>query len=254
MAFPRLRRRPRDASGADASVMTVVEHLAELRRRLIVALVAVAAGAVVAFVLYDRILDFLQEPYCEVVADGRSCRFLATSVLDPFAIRLQVATYGGMILAAPVVFWQLWGFVAPGLKRNERRYAVPFIASSVVLFAFGGVIAYLTFPKALDFLIGIGGTSIEVRATPTKYLQLILLMILAFGLSFEVPVFLVFLQLVGVLSTARLRAWRRWAAVAIVTFCAVITPSQDPYSLLAMAIPMYLFYEAAIVVGRLAKR
>lgn len=244
----------RTAAGDSGSNMTVIEHLGELRRRMIIALVAVAACAVVAFIVYERILKFLQEPYCDVVGHGARCQFLATSVLDPFAIRLQIATYGGLILAAPIVFWQLWRFVAPGLTSKERRYAVPFIVSSVVLFAFGGYIAYLTFPKALDFLVHIGGTTLDVRPTPTKYLQLILLMILAFGLSFEFPVFLVFLELVGAVSSAQLRSWRRWAIVGVVVFAAVITPSQDPYSLLAMSVPMWLFYEAAILVGRVLKR
>ena len=238
----------------DGATMSVVEHLTELRKRLVISLIAIAAGAVVAFIAYDRILEFMQDPYCDVVGPGEPCSFLATSVLDPFAIRLQIATYGGMILAAPVVFWQLWRFVAPGLTAKEKRYAIPFVVSSVILFAIGGYLAYLTFPRALDFLINIGGDSLDVRPTPTKYLQLVLLMILAFGLSFEFPVFLVFLQLVGALSSRQLRSWRRWAIVGIVVFAAVITPSQDPWSLFAMVAPMYVFYELAIVVGRLLKR
>jgi sec-independent protein translocase protein TatC len=234
-----------------APQLSLLEHLTELRRRVVA---AVGVGALVAFVLYNRILGVLQSPYCDVVGDGSSCRFLATSVLDPFAIRLQIATYGGLILAAPVVFWQAWRFVAPGLTSREKRYAVPFIVSSVALFALGGLLAYLTFPKALDFLVHIGGSALDVRPTPTKYLQLVLMMILAFGLSFEFPVFLVFLELVGVVTPARLASWRRPAAVAIVAFGAVITPSQDPYSLFAMAAPMYVFYELAIVVGRVMRR
>ena len=247
-------KRVRTPAGDDGAHMTVIEHLGELRRRLIVCMVAVAACGVIAFIAYNRILRFLQEPYCDVVGPGEPCTFLATSVLDPFAIRLQIATYGGLILAAPLVFWQLWRFIAPGLTAKERRYAVPFIVSSVLLFALGGYLAYLTFPRALDFLVHIGGDSLDVRPTPTKYLQLIMLMILAFGLSFEFPVFLVFLQLVGIVSPDQLRRWRRWAIVGIVAFGAVITPSQDPYSLFAMALPMWVFYEAAIGVGRVLKR
>jgi sec-independent protein translocase protein TatC len=232
--------------------MTLVEHLAELRRRLFVALVAVAVAGVVAFAFYGRILDVLQRPLCEI-AERRantSCRFLVTSPLDPFAIRLQIATYAGFVLASPVVFWQLWRFVAPGLHANEKRYAVPFIVSSVVLFAAGAAFAYLTAPRALDFLVSIGGGQLDVRLNPTRYLSLITLMIVAFGVSFEFPVFLVFLQLVGAVSSRSLRRWRRYAAVGVVTFAAVITPSQDPYTMLGMAVPMYVFYEAAILVGR----
>ena len=236
--------------------MPVVEHLTELRRRLFIAMAAIGLAAIVVFFFYSHILTWLQHPYCKAVRhrQANSCNFLVTSPLDPFAIRLQVATYGGFILASPIVFWQLWRFVAPGLKSTERRYAVPFMISSILLFALGGFIAYLTFPKALGFLVQIGGPSLDVRLDPTKYLGLILLMILAFGVSFEFPVFLVFLELVGVLSSAKLSHWRRPAIVVIVIFAAVITPSQDPYSLFAMAGPMYIFYEASILIGRFLKK
>lgn len=246
-----------DADSSDGGRMSVVEHLTELRSRLFKAIVAIAAGAVVAFIAYNAILDVLKQPYCDAVRNRYGiddCTFLATSVLDPFALRIQIATYGGLILASPIVFWQIWRFVAPGLKARERRYAVPFITSSVLLFALGGLIAYYTFPAALRFLISIGGDSLEVKANPTKYLSLVSLMILAFGVSFQFPVFLVFLQLIGALSSARLRSWRRWAAVLIVAFAALITPSQDPISLFAMAGPMYAFYEIAILIGRLVKK
>lgn len=234
--------------------MSVVDHLTELRRRLMIALVAIAIGGVVCFIFYNSILDVLRQPYCDVVDDAQQCRLFATSPLDPITLRLQIAGYGGFLLAVPVVFWQVWRFVAPGLHAREKRYAVPFIVSTIVLFSLGGLIAYLTFPKALDFLLHIGGSSLDVRLNPTKYLSLISLVILAFGLSFEFPVLLVFLELVGVVSSATLRKWRRWAIVGIVTFAAVITPSQDPYTLFFMAAPMYVFYEAAIVIGRLLKK
>lgn len=240
------------AAAADGR-MPLVEHLTELRHRVIVCAIAVTLGAVVAFALYNRILDILQQPYCEVT-DGRQCSFLALSPTEGFTTRLQIAGYGGVVLALPVLLWQLWRFVTPALHRNERRYAIPFIVSSLVLFAIGGALAYYTFPRALDFLLTIGGDSIETYPSPSKYLGLISLMIMAFGFSFEFPVLLVFLQLVGVVSSARLRRWRRPAIVVIVVFCALITPSQDPYTLLAMAAPMYLFYEGSIAVGRLLKK
>ncbi|MER3453187.1 MAG: twin-arginine translocase subunit TatC [Acidimicrobiia bacterium] len=236
--------------------MTLVEHLAELRRRLFIALVAIAVGAVLAFIAYNRILAVLREPLCDFARrhENTSCRFLVTSPLDPFAIRLQIATYAGFVIASPVVFWQLWRFVAPGLHAHEKRYAVSFIISSIVLFAAGASLAYITAPKALDFLLQIGGSQLDVRLNPTRYLTLITLMIVAFGVSFEFPVFLVFLLLVGALSTRSLRRWRRYAAVGITIFAAVITPSQDPYTMLGMAVPMYLFYEASILIGRALRR
>ena len=239
--------------------MTLVEHLTELRRRIVISVIAVAVGGVIGFLLYNRILSLLAEPYAEVTKGRKGCGLngcdlVATDPLAPFILRLKVATYSGIIIALPVVLWQLWRFITPGLNPKEKRYAIPFILSSIVLFAMGGAVAWLTFPKALDFLIKIGGADITPFFTADKYVTFISLMILAFGLSFEFPVVLVFLMLARVLKTSTLRKYRRHAVVAIVAFAAVITPSQDPYSLFFMAAPMYLFYEGSIVIGRMLKR
>ena len=145
-------------------------------------------------------------------------------------------------------------FITPGLNPNEKRYAIPFILTSIVLFAFGALVALLTLPKALEFLLDIGGSQLRPELTADKYLSLVSLMIVAFGIAFEFPVVLMFLLLARVLTTRQLRRWRRPAILIIVIFAAVITPSQDPYSLFAMAIPMYIFYEAAIIIGRVLKR
>jgi sec-independent protein translocase protein TatC len=231
--------------------MTLVEHLTELRRRLIVSAIAIALGATVAFLLYARILHFLIEPYT-AVTHRRS--LLITDPLEGFATRLKIAAYGGAFLASPVVLWELWRFITPGLHKREKRYAIPFILSSIVLFVFGAFVAFLTFKPALRFLVGVGGHNLSTFFTPSKYLSLITLMIVAFGVAFEFPIVLVFLELAGVVSSKRLRKWRRPAIVIIVIVAAVITPSQDPYSLFAMAVPMYVFYEASIIVGRLLKK
>lgn len=237
--------------------MSVVEHLTELRRRLVICVLALGACAVVAFAAYNQILDFLIGPYCELPQPPRPpgpCSLFITDPLEGFASRLKVATWGGLFLASPVVMYQLWRFITPGLNPNEKRYAIPFVSASVVLFSLGVVLAKLTFPKALDFLVGVGGPDITAIFSPAKYLRLIILMTVAFGVAFEFPVLLVFLQLAGVLSSRRLASWRRPAVVTIVAVAAVITPSQDPYSLLAMAGPMYLFYEGSIMIGRLLHR
>jgi len=231
--------------------MTLVEHLRELRRRLIICAVAIAVGGIVAFALYNQILRVLIAPYREVT-HRRS--LLITDPLEGFATRLKIAAYGGLFLASPVVLWELWRFITPGLHKRERRYAIPFVLSSIALFLLGGVVAMVTFKPALRFLVGVGGSNLSTFFTPSKYLSLILLMIVAFGIAFEFPIVLVFLELAGVLPSARLRKWRRPAIVIIVATAAVITPSQDPYSLFAMAIPMYIFYEAAIVIGRVMKK
>jgi sec-independent protein translocase protein TatC len=234
--------------------MSLVEHLTELRRRLVISAIAAALGGVVAFVVYNHILNFLIHPYCSVSAKHQKCTLFIQDPLEGFATRLKVAGYVGLFLASPVVLFQMWRFITPGLHPKEKKYAIPFVLSSIVLFVFGAVIAMLTFPQALHFLIAVGGPNLATIFSPSKYLNLILLMIVAFGLAFEFPVVLVFLELAGVLSTARLKKWRRPAIVVIFIIAAVITPSQDPYSLFAMAIPMCLFYEAAILIGRLLKK
>lgn len=239
--------------------MTLIEHLAELRRRIVICAIAIALGAVVGFLIYGRILHLLAEPYAKVtrnrgVCGPKGCDLVATDPLAPFLVRLKVSTYTGFVLALPVVLWQLWRFVTPGLKPKEKRYAIPFILSSIVLFLMGGAVAWFTFPKALNFLVKIGGGSISTFFTADKYLTFVCLMIVAFGLSFEFPVVLVFLMLARVLKTSTLRKYRRHAIVGITFFAAVITPSQDPYSLFFMAAPMYVFFEGSILIGRILKR
>ena len=239
--------------------MTLVEHLTELRRRIVICAIAIAVGGVLGFLLYNRILHLLSEPYAQVTKGRKNCPkggcdLVATDPLAPFILRLKVSTYAGLVIALPVVLWQLWRFITPGLNPKEKRYAIPFILSSIVLFAMGAAVAWLTFPKALDFLIKIGGGDITPFFTADKYVTFISLMILAFGLSFEFPVVLVFLMLARVLKTSTLRKYRRHAVVGITAFAAVITPSQDPYSLFFMAAPMYLFYEGSILIGRMLKR
>jgi sec-independent protein translocase protein TatC len=150
--------------------------------------------------------------------------------------------------------WQVWRFIVPGLHQRERRYAVGFVLGSIVLFAMGCFVAWFTVEKALDFLLGIGGSGLRPLIDANKYLTLVTLMIAAFGFAFEFPLLLIFLLLVGAVTTAQLRHVRRFAAVGITTFAAIITPSQDPFSLLFMAIPLYIFYEASILIGRVMKR
>jgi len=231
--------------------MPLVEHLSELRRRLIISVLALVVGAIVGFIVYDSILSLLLRPYTEVT--GKT-EFVFFDPLEAFATRLKVAAWSGAFLASPVVLWQLWRFITPGLHKNEKRYAIPFIISSILLFTLGGSVALYTFESALRFLVGIGGDNLTPLFSASKFLSLIILMIIAFGIAFEFPVLLVCLQLAGVVTSATLRKWRRPALVVIVAVAAVITPSQDPYSLFAMVVPMYIFYEGAILIGRLLKK
>ena len=238
-------RRP----GADT--MSVGAHLAELRRRLVVTAIALATACSVAFVAYPQILHWLQAPYCHVTP---RCSLYVTGPLDGLSLRVHVAAYTGMFLASPVILWQVWRFVTPGLRRREKRYAVPFVAASLVLFAAGATLALVSLPHALRFLGSIGGPTLHQIYDPNNYVGLVIALMAVFGLTFEFPVVLVALQLVGVVRPSTLASRRRWAVVLIVTGAAIITPSGDPFSMLALALPLYVFYEVSIIIGKLLRR
>src|SRR5580700_3070206 len=231
--------------------MTVGGHLAELRRRVLVTGLVLVVTCSVAFVIYPQILHWLQAPYCSV---SPRCALYVTGPLDGLTLRIHVAGYAGVFLASPVILWQAWRFVTPGLHRNEKRYAVPFVAASLLLFSAGASLALVSLPHALRFLGTVGGPTLQQIYDPNKYLGLVMALMTVFGITFEFPVVLVALELVGVVSPARLASWRRWAIVLIVTGAAVITPSGDPFSMLALAVPLYIFYEISIVLGKLLLR
>jgi len=245
-----LKRRSEARPKPDA--MTLVEHLTELRGRVLISAAAFVVTATAAFLLYPHILSFLQQPYCNL--NPHHCGFYITGPLDGLALRIKIAAYGGVFLASPVWLWELWRFITPGLNRNEKKYAIPFIVASILLFALGCLVAYVTFPHALGFLTSIGGPSLNQILDPTKYLSLIVLLMTVFGITFEFPVLLVSLEVAGVLTPKKLSSWRRWAIVLIVVVAGVVTPSSDPFSMMAMAIPLYLFYELSIVIGKIIRR
>ena len=239
----------------ELATMTLFEHLAELRNRIIVSVVAVMVTSIVAWFFYDSLLHFMREPFNDFarrhpdkVIDGG--KFFTNGPLEGFSIRLKVSVYGGIALASPVLFWELWRFITPGLKKSEKRYAVPFVAAAVVLFAAGIATAVAVFPKALQWLIDVSGSGVVPLFSPQKYLSLYVIMCLIFGAVFMYPLVVVALELTGVVPSATWRRWRRPAIVIIAAVSAVITPSSDPFSFLALAIPMLVFYEASIILGR----
>jgi sec-independent protein translocase protein TatC len=245
--------------------MTLTEHLAELRVRIIRSALAVVVGAIVVIAFYDQVLDFLLRPY-ERLCERRGADFCGLSYsdegvvlfnFDPVAgltTRIRIASYGGIILALPVILWQLWRFIVPALHAKEKKYAIPFVVSSVLLFALGASLAYITLEPALEFLISWAGSDVDQAFEVSKYVRLVMLMVTAFGVGFLFPVLLVFLQLVGVITPGRLlRSWR-YAIVAVFVVAAVITPSGDPVSLLALALPMTLLYFVSVLVGWLVTR
>lgn len=235
----------------DPNSMTLVEHLGELRRRVLISILAGLAGGIVAFALYPHILSFFTHPYCQL--RPHNCGLYITGPLQGLSVRVQVAVWGGIFLGSPVILWQAWRFITPGLHANEKRYAVPFVVSSILLFTLGAAIAYLVFPHALGFLNGVGGKNLRLIYSPNSYLSLIVLLMVAFGVAFQFPVVLVCLEVAGVLSPERLKGWRRPAIVVIFALAAFFIPSSDPFSLFAMAIPMCLFYEGSIIVGKVVR-
>ena len=258
LAIPDRFRRKRP-SAEEQGRMSLLEHLAELRHRVIVSTIAVFLGAIVVYLFYDSVIGFLEHPYCHVLHSNpatrlQPCQLVVLDPIEKLTIRLKVAFFGGLGVAMPVVLWQIWRFITPGLHKHEKRYAVPFVLASMVFFALGAVVALLTFPLALDFFQSVGGKGIGTFYAFGPYLRLIMLMIVAYGVAFEFPVLLIALQLAGIVTSAKLRSWRRGAIVTVTVFSAVFTPSSDPVSMFAMAIPMYIFYEGSIVAGRLLKR
>ena len=255
--IPRLRRRSEEER---VGSMTVMEHLEELRHRIIVCIIAIGVCGIAAWFLYEPVKELLRDPFCQYVTEHpgarppAGCDLVFSGPIDGFLVKVKMVGFLALAIALPVLMYQLWAFIVPGLTAKEKKYSIPFVVASCVLFALGGLFAYVTLPKALNFLLGFAGEGVVPLITFDRYMGFVVLVTLAFGLSFLFPVILVFLELVGVLSTRKLRQWRRWAILGISIFAAVITPSSDPYTMLAMMIPMYLFYEASIIIGRILKR
>jgi sec-independent protein translocase protein TatC len=241
--------------------MTLIEHLEELRHRLVICIFAVAGGAVVGWLLYGPVLNLVLNPYCDYwrttdpkLRINQSCSLFFNEPLGAMVVKLKIVVFIGLLVALPVLLYQLWMFIVPGLTRKERRMAIPFVGSSVALFALGALFAYITLPKGLNFLLGFAGSNFVPLLTGDRFITFVILVAVAFGLAFEFPVLLVFLELVGVVTSQKLRKWRRYSILGIAIFAAIITPSSDPYTMLAMTVPMCLFYEAAIIIGRLMKK
>lgn len=238
--------------------MPIMDHLRELRSRLIRCALAVAVGMMVLLATYNPVKDFLTKPYRDLCAERPDFNcdgsLFSLGPLDGFSARIRICAYGGLVLALPVIMWQIWRFVVPALSKKERTYAVPFIASSLVLFSTGCYLAYWTLDKALEFLISWSGTDVTQAYQVTKYVSLVVMMMLAFGVGFLSPVLLVFLQLAGAVRPQTLLKQWRFAIMGIFVAAAVITPSGDPISMLALALPLSVLYLVAILVGWLLTR
>ena len=240
--------------------MTLYEHLEELRSRLFKCAVAIALGFAVGFVFRGQVLDLMREPYCSLPVEvrhglgGNECTLIVLRVLDAFFVSLKAAAIVAVVLAGPVVCYQVWRFVTPGLRPVERRYALPFVVVTQLLFAGGAVLAYLLIPKALAFLLAFAGEGITPVLGASEYLSFVLQTMIAFGMAFEFPVILAALSLMGVVTSEAMRRVRRYALFGTFVAAAIITPTQDPLTMSLMAGPLVLFYEGSILFARLVER
>ncbi|MEN8233844.1 MAG: twin-arginine translocase subunit TatC [Actinomycetota bacterium] len=228
-----------------------MEHLEEFRSRVVKVLIAVGIGTLLAFFIHEEILDLLSRPYHLAVPDGDLAYFKPT---EAFSVVMRVSLFGGFILASPVVLYQAWRFVAPALTRSEKRRVIPITAIFVTLFVSGIGVGYWSLSRGLGFLLDFGGETLVPVIGADQYLKFAMRFILAFAISFEFPVFIFAAAAAGVVTSVWLRERRRWAILFIVVFAAVITPSGDPLTLMLLAVPMYLLYEAAILSVRLILR
>ena len=223
-----------------AGEMSLVGHLVELRNRLIKAVLAVAVASVVGFIFGDQIVAILKDP----IPGGKQLYY--TGLGDAFVIKLKIAIVVGVIIAMPVILWQVWGFIAPGLTREERRIVRPWLPLAMLFFATGTVIAYVILPFAAQFLIGFSTADLQPLITAGEYFSFVTAMFLAFGLVMEFPIILFGLSRVGIVTSQRLANARRPAILGIAIFATAITPGGDLVSPTVLGVTMYLLFEGTI--------
>ncbi len=258
-AEARKQRRPRSRriENPDAR-MPLVEHIRELRTRVLRAVLAATAGIIAGWFLEPPVWRFLQHPYCRLphryvlplghtLGPHQSCQLVVNGLFDGLFLHFKIAIVLGIIISAPIWLYQIWGFIAPGLHSRERRWAYFFAGSAIPLFAMGGTIAYFAMTKGLRFLLSMVPTNVIPLITVNTYLGYAMAMLLIFGLAFELPLVMILLNLSGVLTHARFAKWRRMIIFGVFAFAAVATPSPDPISMLLLAVPCVILVEAAEV-------
>lgn len=222
--------------------MPLMAHLRELRSRIFKALIAIAIGAVIGWIFYEPIFEFVVAPLKDIAdeleARGLTVELTLTSVTAPFTLQLRIAALTGMILASPVWIYQIWAFVTPGLHKHERRYGYAFMITAVPLFLAGVGIALWVLPKGLQLLLGFTPESVSNFLPVDTYLSFLVRTILVFGIGFLVPIFIVGLNLVGILSADAIKRSWRWTVLGVFLFGAVATPTGDPLSMMLLAGPM----------------
>lgn len=243
---------PDDEAAIDATKAPLLDHLIELRKRLVISLLAFAASFIVCFVFAKPIYAFLKAPLDHALAGRPPHHFIYTQLYETFFTYVKVGMFAGLCLAFPIVAGQLWMFIAPGLYKQERRAFLPFLAATPALFLTGAAfVYYVMLPFAIRFFVGYetpggnGTLGIELQPRVSEYLDFVTTLIFAFGLCFQLPVLLSLLGRVGIVSSAQLRSMRRYAILGIVALSAVVTP-PDVFSMLSLAFPLVFLYEVSI--------
>jgi sec-independent protein translocase protein TatC len=232
-----------------------MDHLRELRGRVVKSLIAIVPGTVVGWIWYGDIARWLADPVCQLpakgtIGTGKCGPLVINGLLGPFNLQIKVAVATGVLIAAPIWLYQLWAFVTPGLHRNERKWALAFLSAAVPLFFAGAALCYLMLPKITKILLGFTPHDIGNIVDFNGYLSLVIRLILVFGLAFEIPVFIVLLNAVGVLPAARLRGWWRQVVFGVFLFAAVATPTGDPLTMTVLAVPLLVLVFLAYFIAR----
>jgi sec-independent protein translocase protein TatC len=234
--------------------MPLMDHIRELRNRVVKIILALALGMVVGFIFFHWIWAKIEAPFCAAKINGMTgCHYVGdqlvvNAILDPFYLRVKVAFIAGLIISSPVWLYQIWAFIAPGLYTREKRWTYTFLGVSVPLFLGGAAFGYLVMPRGLRYLLGLTPAGVVNLPTVDTYLSYALLMLVGFGLCFEVPLFLVGLNLVGILTHARFRKWRRVMIFSVFLFAGIASPSPDPITMLLLAGPCIVLVEVAEVI------
>jgi sec-independent protein translocase protein TatC len=242
----------------EGGTMPLMDHLRELRGRLLKAVLAIAVATIVSWFFYDQILEFLTHPYNDIKPllekRGIESNIVITGIGGAFQFQLKISFVAGLILSSPIWLWQAWGFILPALHRNEKKWAFLLTATGAPLFIAGAALAYIVLPKAINVLIGFVPDGVDSLVTGAEYFDFIIRMMLVFGVAAEIPLVVVLLNRLGIVSGKQLASARPWTIVGIFVFAAVATPSTDPLSMLFLAVPMTVLYGISEVLAHLADR
>lgn len=238
--------------------MPLIEHLRELRSRLVRGVLAILIGTIIAWICYEPILDFLTQPYNDIEPllneRGIDSDIVITGIGGAFNFQIKISLVVGILIASPVWLWQMWGFILPAMHRNEKRWALLLTATGAPLFLAGAALAYVIMPKAMDVLIGFVPDGFGNLVTGAEYFNFIIRMMLVFGVAAEIPLVVVLLNRIGAVSAAQLARARPWTLIGIFIFAAIATPTTDPLTMLFLATPMTVLYLFAELIAKLTDR